>query len=227
MNTRTTQYATSAKWPDDVQSVTTQPLKYAADMVLLARRCSLNYVLKRALYELVRAEGFRQETNPNSEDDDEIDSGRSSLSASDYSLLLHAREQLTIFWMKMALSHPQVSGCTSPKESDDYEDCAVTTRKVRSIYIILMHESNIFENYRYDPICGLDAIFYAPWVSGEKWPPEYGKGLPTTKSRLRPARGAKWRSIWYQEQKELWAGLNTWFELINEVEQDGAEELHD
>lgn len=155
MNTRTTQYATSAKWPDDVQSVTTQPLKYAADMVLLARRCSLNYVLKRALYELVRAEGFRQETNPNSEDDDEIDSGRSSLSASDYSLLLHAREQLTIFWMKMALSHPQVSGCTSPKESDDYEDCAVTTRKVRSIYIILMHESNIFENYRYDPICGL------------------------------------------------------------------------
>ena len=211
------------KWPDHIQSVTALRLKYAADMVLLARRCSINYVLKRALYELVRAEGFRQETGPNAEDDDEITSDPSALSASDYSLLLHPREQLTDFWMRKAISYPQVSVCISPKESNDYENCAITTRRVRLLYITLIHEeSKIFEKYRYDPIGGLNAMYDAPWVSGEKWP---SKDVP--KSRLCSACGTKWRNIWDKELGKLWNDLDTWFELINEDEQDDTEGLRD
>ncbi len=214
------------KWPDHVQSVTTQRLKYAADMVLLARRCGINYVLKRTLYELVRAEGFRQETDSSAEDDDEINSGRTALSASDYSLLLHVREQLTDFWMGRAIPLPQASvACISPKESDDYKDCAVTTYRIRSMYMKLVHESKIFEKYRYDPIGGLDAIRDAPWVNGEKWPSKYGRNLLTTNGRLCSACGTKWRNIWDRDQKKLWNDLDTWFELINEDDQDNAEEL--
>ncbi|KAF8351846.1 hypothetical protein F5887DRAFT_932667 [Amanita rubescens] len=211
------------KWPDNVQSVTIRRLKYAADMVLLARRCGINYVLKRALYELVRASGFRQETDSSAEDDDEINSDRSDLSASDYSLLLHVREQLTDFWTGKAI--PYSVACISPKESDDYGDCAVATYRIRSAYMILVHESKIFEKYRYDPIGGLDAIQEAPWVSGEKWPSKYGKDICTTKSRLCSACGTKWRNIWDQERKKLWNDLDTWFELINEDEQDDTEGL--
>jgi len=72
------------------------------DTVLLARRRNVNSVLKRALYELVRAEGFRQETTGD-DGDDEADSDQSALSTSDILLLLYTREQLTTFWMDKIL----------------------------------------------------------------------------------------------------------------------------
>ena len=213
-------------WPDDIHGLRAGE-EYAADTVLLARQCNVNSVLKRALYELVRAEGFRQETTED-DGDHEADSDQPALSASDISLLLYTREQLTVFWMGKALPPPQVSACISPQGSQDYQNCVILKGDVHAMYRTLIHDSKIFEKYRYDPMCGLDALRHAPWVCGEGWTEwcyTYGKDRPTSKSgHLCPACAAKWRSTWQEEQRKLWDDMDSWFELNVEEEQDDPQE---
>ncbi|KAH8112966.1 hypothetical protein DFH11DRAFT_394730 [Phellopilus nigrolimitatus] len=45
-------------WPEDISGVTPVPRPYATETVVLARECDVPKVLKSALYELVRTEGF-------------------------------------------------------------------------------------------------------------------------------------------------------------------------
>ncbi|KAF8351845.1 hypothetical protein F5887DRAFT_1277607 [Amanita rubescens] len=212
------------QWPNDISELTTDRVKYAADTVLLARRRNINSVLKRALYELVRAEGFMQETTGD-DGDGEADSDQSALSASDISLLLYTREQLTTFWMGKIHLPAQASKCISPVGSQSYKNCVLRVYGADSMYKTLILGSKVFEKYRYDPICGLDAFCDAPWVCGETWPLNYGKDLPTSNSGyLCSACATKWRSIWREEQNKLWDDMDTWFELNVEEEQDNAEE---
>jgi hypothetical protein len=211
------------QWPEDVNELTTDRVKYAADTVLLARRCNVNSILKRALYELVRAEGFMQETTGD-DGGNEANSDQSVLSASDISLLLYTREQLTTFWMGKALPPVQPSTCISPEDSQRYKNCALR-HGAHAMYRTLIHDSRLFEKYRYDLICGLDAFSDAPWVRGEKWRSNYGKDLPTSNSgHLCSACAKRWRNIWREEQDKLWDNMDTWFELNVEEEQDNAEE---
>jgi hypothetical protein len=209
-------------WPADINELTTLRMKYAADTVLLARQRNVNSVLKRALYELVRAEGFRQETTGDGSDDE----ADSALSASDISLLLFTREQLTKFWMGKALPPPQMSACISPQGSQTNQNCVIVKGSPHTMYRTLIHDSKVFEKYRYDPMCGLDALQAAPWVRGEKWADwSNEKDLPASnKGHLCPLCAAKWRSVWREEQRKLWDDMDTWFELNVEEEHDDAEE---
>ena len=165
-------FAVYHKYPNSLNKLTTKRVGYAASTVQLARQCNVKSVLKRALYELVRTEGFKQETAPNTGDYEEADSNQSeALTIFDYSLLVHGREQLTTFWFGKIFPPPAIVGC----QNNNFSTCAF---KSPSIYKKLILDSKIFERYRYDPICGLDAISNAPWCRGETWPSTYGLGLP-------------------------------------------------
>lgn len=200
------------KYPNRLDKLTTNRVEYAANTVQLARQCNVKSVLKRALYELVRAEGFRQETVLNTDDnhDEEADSNQSALTIFDHSLLVHAREQLTTFWFGKVFPPPAIIGCQNPR----YNPCAANWGKSPSIYKRLIIDSKIFEKYRYDPICGLDVIINAPWCRGETWPPTCGVDLPIIENdHLCRACAQKWRSSWREEKSMLWSKLDAWFQL--------------
>lgn len=70
-------------WTDDLSDLS-DSLDNAADTVLLARRCNVNAILKRALYELVVTEGLKQWEADQSDPDVEDGENKSVLSASDF-----------------------------------------------------------------------------------------------------------------------------------------------
>ena len=208
-------------WTADLSDLS-HTLDYAADTVLLARQCSVSSILKRALYELVISEGFKQSVPDQIEPDLEDSDNQSVLSSSDVSLLVRTREQLTTFWMRKAIPPPQPATCKSPRNSPVYQTCAMTRRRTHELYKNLIHDSKTFERYRCDPIWGLEILRSAPWTEGEVWPqstPEHREGLllpPAEVGYLCSACTKEWRAIWRAEKIELWNNLDVWFELHNE-----------
>jgi hypothetical protein len=186
-------------WPNRLED-TCHSINYAADTVLLARQWNINSILKRALYELVISEGFKE--SETDQIDPDVDGGGNQpvLTVSDFSLLLHTREQLTTFWMRKAIRPPQPTVCKSAQHSPAYQACAVTRVTAHRLYKLLLHDSNMFERYRYNPIQGLDIICNAPWVQGEVWPtsiqPREGLLLPIDKVGYLCSPCAKqWRAM--------------------------------
>lgn len=133
-------------WPPSLSSVSACRIPFAKTSLALARQCGLSSILKRALYELVRQDGFGR--------DDDV-----TLSPSDYQALLRAREHLASAWIKAAACPaPQFTQCLS-----DAPHCAARDpNSVNSAHIELVHASGIFEVNLYDPICGLQALVEAP-----------------------------------------------------------------
>ncbi|KAF8632829.1 hypothetical protein AX15_001659 [Amanita polypyramis BW_CC] len=206
-------------WPFDLDKLTISRGRYAAEVIQLARRCNITSVFKRTFYELVRSEGFRQETDSEIEKDDEDEERtKAILEKDDYALLLDAREKLTAFWMRKAVPPSETVTCSSlPSLNPQY--CAIYTGRVHAFYKSLVHDSKIFEKYRYDPVCGMDALFDAPWGPGEQWQPKYGitqTTVPTT--YVCPVCCYNWRTKWREEKRKLWEDLDTWFNLEEESE---------
>lgn len=215
-------------WADDLSDLS-NTLENAADTLLLARRCNVNGILKRALYELVISEGFKQSNStdqigPDMEDGE----NQSVLDPSDISLLVHAREKLTMFWMQKATPPPQPAACRSPRKSQAYRNCAVTKRRTHELYKLLVHDSKIFRRYGRDPIWGLRILRNAPWIEGEDRETWFGSTKPQDQrldqvGYLCSACAKKWRADWQVEKTKLWNDMDTWFKLCNEEEGDGKE----
>ncbi|KAJ3884788.1 hypothetical protein GG344DRAFT_14665, partial [Lentinula edodes] len=89
-------------WPAQLDPLDTI---VATAVVLLARDCGLQSVLKRALYELVRTDGFGQTLGSSTSVSGPFD----QLSAEDHRLLVKARERLISLWMSVAA--PSFSPC--------------------------------------------------------------------------------------------------------------------
>lgn len=207
-------------WPNKLED-RFYGINYAADTVLLARGWNINSILKRALYELVVSPGFKQSETDQIDSDMEYGDNQSVLSSSDFSLLVYTREQLTTFWMQKAMPPRQPATCKSPENSHAYQACAVTRRRIHDLYKILVHDSKLFEYYRYDPIQGLQVFCKAPWIKGEAWPrltqPQEGLQLPGAEvGYLCSACAKKWRVNWRVERTQLWNNLDTWFDVCNE-----------
>ena len=204
-------------WPNELEDAFTS-INYAADTVFLARRWNINSILKRALYELVISEGFKQSEMDQIDPDIEDRENQSVLTVFDFSLLVHTREQLTKFWMQKVIPPPQPDTCQSPRKSSAYQTCAVTRRKTHELYKILFHDSKIFERYRDDPILGLRILRNAPWTEGEVWPgwthPQEELLLSTNEvGYLCSVCAEKWKAIWRGEMTKLWSDMDIWFKL--------------
>lgn len=186
-------------------------MEHAADAALLAEQYNVNSALKRALYELVRAQHFKQYTDSDDEDDDHKSN---EIVKFHYLWLVHAREKLMAFWIQKAVP-PKGNTCASLRESKAYKQCAITRGVVHVLYKVLVHDSEIFFRYRHDPMVGLQALIDAPWILGDVWPPTYPQDLPTVKFgyRICAQCANRWRTMWCKEKEGLWNNLDAWFGL--------------
>jgi len=175
-------------------------IPWATEAVVLARKCDVKKVLKRALYELVRMEGFGQ-------DIDDVDAG--VLLQMDYRALLKAREKLTSFWLLTAASPSNSFNCplAVPAPVDPAHPApppanlgpCPTAKPSLSIekHAKLVHASGLFEEYLFDPVCGMQALMDAPWAE---------EGYCAGCVGIR-------RDAWGKARAKVWQNLSIWFGL--------------
>ena len=182
-------------------------MERATDAAVLARRYGVKPALKRALYELVRAQLFMQSGS------DEPYLNFDGNIPIHYLWLVGAREQLVKFWMQKTFP-PEESACVSlGKDSRANRLCAITRGTVHVVYKAMVHDSGTFLRYRHDPMVGLQALIDSPWVLGDAWPSTYSQDLPVAKaeSHLCVACANRWRATWRNEKEALWKNLDAWF----------------
>ncbi|TRM66359.1 hypothetical protein BD626DRAFT_487571 [Schizophyllum amplum] len=134
-------------WPDGLEDLTTTRIPNAVATVVLTRDGHMPGVRKRAMYELVRTEGFSQ--GPNEE----------KLSEAEYSALVRAREKLTNVWIMNAGMAPKVG---LPDGHSDLHCIERLGHGIRAHYSALS-ETKILEEYANDAICGLQALAEIDW----------------------------------------------------------------
>jgi hypothetical protein len=175
-------------WPTSLKSVTVTGIPFAAESVTLARQCNIPSVLKRALYELVRVEGFGADNGDRGESLPRISSG-------DYILLLRAREKLTNIWITAAACPSNLRACASGNV-----ECTSNKPKLRDYTLMkLIHRTGFFKDHIYDPVCGFRALIDAPWA-------EEGFCQYCVDKRKR---------VWTNEREALWKDLDLWFGLTD------------
>lgn len=174
-------------WSPALGNLSKTRIPFAKESVLLARQCpSIKPILKRALYELVRADGLGQ--------DDDDDTGRTD----ERKLLLKARERLTSIWVTSAASLPSEFLTCSSKSAQERAICI--TRDTKSTNKAHAKLKPIFERYKWDPMCGFKALMEAPWRE---------EGFCEACIVLR-------KTIWQNERQRCWTNLDQWFELDTE-----------
>ncbi|KAJ3858134.1 MAG: hypothetical protein NXY57DRAFT_906900 [Lentinula lateritia] len=161
----------------------------ATAIVLLARDCGLQSVLKRALYELVRTDGFGQTLDSSISVSGPCD----QLSAEDYRLLVKARERLISLWMSVAApSFPP------------FQDTSVYRNVLHSIPSVSQPSTairrSLFMTYTNDPLCGLEKLVKLPWEAPSTLDGLEGKGLNYCHSCAKVRR-----VFWETRRKEWWA----------------------
>jgi hypothetical protein len=167
-------------WPDNLDAVSAKRLPYALETIALARECNVPGPLKRAFYELLRtpeffsAEGFR------------------ALSLVDIHCLHRARNRLVSSWTAATISPPTSFTCSNHPLTDTH----------KAIWYAAVLQSGIFQDYLYDPICGLDEV-----LLGINWDEE----LNSTLSCETCNKGR--RETWLKQKVELWKKLDGWLEL--------------
>ena len=177
-------------WRPGLAFLSTTQIPFAWETVVLARKCSVPSVLKRALYELVRTEGLGQDLKLDEE------------GINDRRLLLKAREKLTSVWIAAAASYPlRFSSCCSVAQ-EERAGCATWQSKLAN----RAHAKLIpvFEQYKWDPVCGFKALKKMPW-----------KDMGFCEKCMEE----RWQ-FWEIEQKRCWEDLDVWFELLSEGDEN-------
>ena len=169
-------------WSDELADLSTTPIPFAWETVILARQCSIKRVLKPALYELVRTEGLGQDYVL---DDEGIN---------DRKLLFKAREKLVSVWITAAASLPNKFLACCSKSLDARACTAGDPDSVNQVHAKLIP---VFDQYKWDPVCGFKALMKVPWKE---------EGF------CKECVGRRWRA-WEKERKRCWENLDVWFEL--------------
>ncbi|PFH45590.1 hypothetical protein AMATHDRAFT_88739 [Amanita thiersii Skay4041] len=191
------------RWPEELSSLTTTVLPDATNTVNIGREYGITSIIKRAMYELVRTEGFRDK-----EDDDD---GTPSVEDQELALLLTTRGHLTRLWMAKAIpDNTFLRNCPSLSLSNYQESCLFEA-SFQDLYRLYMHETGIFQKFKYDPVCGLQALIDVPWAEGEKWDPAYDGVIPVVNQYLCKDCSMALRCGWKENREELWELLDEWF----------------
>ncbi|KAF8351850.1 hypothetical protein F5887DRAFT_1170042, partial [Amanita rubescens] len=181
-------YYLENNWPANFKKFDGGVMEHVVDSAELAWKYKIDSALKRALYELVRADDFRPSTGSQDKDHRLIETVKFHRT-----WLIRAREKLTAFWMKKAVP-PKVHQCVSPNNTEARKQCAITRGIVHVPYSVLVHDSGTFFRYRQDPMVGLQALIDAPW----------------SRQGICSRCANSWRATWRIEKEELWHYLDTW-----------------
>ncbi|KAG1778229.1 hypothetical protein EV702DRAFT_1094819 [Suillus placidus] len=169
-------------WPSNLGElfVNPEPRIDAPEVASLARTCNIDALLKPAFYDMARAPGFGLERLDGSE----------QISRADVLRLVRMREYLSDTWSQVAAHEdptfvcqnfrdaPSSNGegpssisedvgekpalCPIPSASMDNNCLSATAR--RDAWVRLVHHSDIFARYRYDPLRGLAALVNIAWT---------------------------------------------------------------
>ena len=183
-------------WPATLDAVTDKVIPHASAALALARTYGIHSVRKRASYELLRMPALGQSITADSDADADL----GVLPHADLLRLLHAREQLCLFWAEVAGKAPTESPCLRGTESDR-GPCAVTSGdRVHACWAELVHASGVFAQKMIDPLMGLQDLVDMPWRD---------EGF------CRKCVAAR-ANEWVELRRKLWDDLDVWLELTTE-----------
>ncbi|KAA1467440.1 hypothetical protein DENSPDRAFT_244712 [Dentipellis sp. KUC8613] len=210
-------------WPRELEALTSDAIPRAAITIQLARKCGVPKALKRAYYELLRTSAFGQaefdddNEDEDDDDDDEIqivnedgsvpksskDSSRtpaSQLPHAELMRLIETRQHMLADWIAIAAA-PESFNCpttSTQAPADEAKRCiAADTVANDSKWSTLVLRGQIFENFLYDPILGMDALIEIDW-----------KKEGYCEACVDARTGA-----WERRQKKLWENLDVWLGL--------------
>jgi hypothetical protein len=183
-------------WSSSLSTLSTAVIPYATETVIIGRAWGVSGVLKRSLYELLRTPGFGQDN----EDDIQCRPApyeHSRLLPADILCLVSAREQLDLVWYA-ATSFDAFA-------TDEHDGCAPIQYVT---YRCLVHDSGLFQNYRFDVLCGLEMLVQIDWESESAGAD--GRGLCALCVR-------KLREKWEMDREQTWGKLDGLFRLETEI----------
>ena len=205
-------YRFTTLWPSDLHKLSPVRTPYAAEAVVLARMYNIPTVLKRAFYELLRSESFAQHRIKDDADGPVPDGsriiGNARLSHADIVRLISTREKLQKAWILLAATPPSPTAypCmlqqTTPANAaysthEARERCASATQNAAALWMEWVLDSGLFENWMYDPVCGLERLSILDWESS---------GLCSACVMTR-------RQLWSRKREEIWESLDMWLGL--------------
>lgn len=197
-------------WPNDLHKLSPVRTPYAAETVVLARTYDVPSVLKRAFYELLRSEGFAQQGI--NVDGAALDGsrlvGNARLSHADLVRLVTTREKLSMAWTLLVGSAPSPASFPCMLQHTTASNAAYSTNTARercaaactnsaAIWAEWVLDSGLFENWMYDPICGLERLSILDWENSG-----YCSSCVMTR-----------RQLWSRKREEIWENLDTWLGL--------------
>ncbi|KAG1865551.1 hypothetical protein DFJ58DRAFT_699273 [Suillus subalutaceus] len=191
-------------WSSSVTDLTTERKSNAVEVVVLARTCGINSVLKRAFYEMVRVAGYGL-----GDGEFDADNGErpQEISRADERRLERMREHLISAWLQVAVRVDRTFICPNqPKEpTAGTESRSSTLPKCPSLYSKRdawerrVHDSGLYAEYKFDPFCGLQALIDIKWDEDEGWCSDC---VHAKREVWRTMRQRTWERI------EVWMGLD-------------------
>ncbi|KAJ7609243.1 hypothetical protein DFH06DRAFT_1017343 [Mycena polygramma] len=184
------------EFPDDLGAMTLAPIPNAASAVLLGRTWNLPGILKRVFYELLRS----QPQAPPSPDDGvrESQNPLEGLEMADIIRLSHAQKRITTVWLSVLPASLSANTCSAKAPCAATRHAAGWTTKI----------SEIVQQYRLDPLSGLNALRVEHWKS------VHGFCKPCAQKQMVSFR---------KKKEEIWASLDTWFDIPADDEDDDEE----
>ncbi|KAG1889281.1 hypothetical protein F4604DRAFT_1644273 [Suillus subluteus] len=178
-------------WSSSLADLTTESKSNAAEVVVLARTCGVESVLKRAFYEMVRVTGYGL-GDGELDSDDERES--QEISRADERRLERMREHLISAWSQVAVRVDRSFKCPNRTKG--------TSGTPGRAHILgsRVHDSGLYEEYQFDPLCGLQALIDIKWDEEEGWC-----------SDCVQAR----REAWTRMRQKTWGRIGVWMGLDN------------
>lgn len=161
-------------WSSSLADLTTESKSNAAEVVILARTCGIKSVLKRAFYEMVRISGYGL-------GDGELDGEESQeISRADERRLERMREHLISAWSQVALRLDRSFKCPNQSKETPGMVFGSSSTSVRlrgcpslswkqDAWERRVHDSGLYDEYQFDPLCGLQALIDIKWDEEEGW----------------------------------------------------------
>ena len=197
-------HALTSMWPDTLPSHHTpiQGLaKNAEETIVLARKCRLPSLLKRAFYELLRSPGLGQSAVEEFMlDGDEETRDRKKVGKTDLVMLIRTREELASQWARGAALPPAPRDFPCPISTllnEEGRKCAEATVNAVEHWRETVLSGDLYVEYMNDPIEGLERLGEVAWE--EKG---FCKGC---------VEG--WRASWRRQREKIWENLDLWLEL--------------
>ncbi|KAG1865309.1 hypothetical protein F4604DRAFT_1585964 [Suillus subluteus] len=172
-------------WSSSLADLSTDKKPNAVEVVVLARTCGIEGVLKRAFYEMVRMVGYGLS-------DGELDGGNGEgyqeISRADERRLGRMREHLTVLWSQVAkrvdcsfkcpdqpkeisrsiFGLPASTGPSSSTSLAHSSKCPSLSSR-RDAWERRVYNSGLYDKYQFDPLCGLQALIDIKWDVDEGW----------------------------------------------------------